>query len=333
MTLKKFIFAMLAGVTFGFSPARADTSGQQLAVDAGRSLIGTPAPPVVLTTIDGERIDLGSLYGRKAVYLKFWATWCVPCRQQMPHFERTYERAGQELAVIAVNAGFDDSLAEVKTYRQTLGLKMPIVIDDGQLADELHLRVTPQHIVIGRDGRIAYIGHLVDDRLEEALKLAVKAPPAKLDQSARTSKASVGIAANAPMPDTLIKTIDGKQLTLRDPAGKQMTALVFLSPWCESYLQSSRPERARACKRAREQTELLAAHSGMRWVGIASGLWATTQDLESYQKDNQVTIPLTLDDTGALFRQFAVRDVPTLIVLDPKGHVVRRADEVSIDAS
>ncbi|MGB6355099.1 MAG: redoxin domain-containing protein, partial [Steroidobacteraceae bacterium] len=75
------------------TPALAEVSGEQRAQAAGRALIGTPAPRLVLKTIDGETIDLGSLYGKKAVYLKFWATWCVPCRQQMPHFQHAYATA------------------------------------------------------------------------------------------------------------------------------------------------------------------------------------------------------------------------------------------------
>src|SRR5579863_8825483 len=159
----------LASSQWLVTPVSAESEGQQLAQQAGQSLIGTPAPSLVLKTIDGKTIDLGKLYGKKAVYLKFWATWCVPCRQQMPHFESTYEHAGPDLAVIAINAGFNDPLEDVKAYQKAVGLKMPIVIDDGRLADALHLRVTPQHIVIGRDGKVVYIGHLVDDRLESAL--------------------------------------------------------------------------------------------------------------------------------------------------------------------
>jgi len=112
-----------------FAVAHADTSGQQLAETAGRSLVGQPAPRLVLTTIDGAKIDLGELYGRKAAYLKFWATWCVPCREQMPHFERTYEAAGPDLAVIAVNIGFNDTLADVQAYRRMMHIEMPIVIE------------------------------------------------------------------------------------------------------------------------------------------------------------------------------------------------------------
>src|ERR1043165_8702648 len=95
-------------------------SGQERAEAAGKGLIGSPAPRMVVKTIDGQQIDLGSLYGKKAVYLKFWATWCVPCREQMPHFERTFEAAGPDLAVIAINVGFNDTLEDVQTYRTKL---------------------------------------------------------------------------------------------------------------------------------------------------------------------------------------------------------------------
>ena len=166
---------MLLGICFGLWTASAlatDTSGEQLAQEAGRSLVGTVAPRLLVKTIDGATIDLGQLYGKQAVYLKFWATWCVPCRQQMPHFEHTYETAGPDLAVIAINTGFNDSVEEVLKYRQKLGITMPIVLDDGQVGAAFHLRVTPQHIVIGRDGRIQYVGHLADATLDAALLAA-----------------------------------------------------------------------------------------------------------------------------------------------------------------
>jgi quercetin dioxygenase-like cupin family protein/peroxiredoxin len=137
-------------------------TGQERAEAAGRSLVGAPAPKLVFDTLDGEQIDLARFYGKKAVYLKFWATWCKPCREQMPHFEHVYQTAGPDLEVIAVNAGFDDTPEDVREFRRKFGITMPIVIDDGRLGSAFNLRVTPEHIVIGRDGRIQYIGHLAD---------------------------------------------------------------------------------------------------------------------------------------------------------------------------
>src|SRR5271170_2623262 len=145
MQLKKHMrnFALVTSLLFG-STAGAEITGQQRAEAAGHDLLGTPAPRLVVKTIDGGTIDLGSLYGKKAVYLKFWATWCVPCRQQMPHFEHAYETAGADLAVIAVDVGFNDSVEEIRKYRKQLGITMPIVFDsDGQVGAAFHLRVTP----------------------------------------------------------------------------------------------------------------------------------------------------------------------------------------------
>ena len=102
--------------------AHAQTAAQAQALEAGRPLIGTPAPRLELTSIDGEAIDLGELYGKKAVYLKFWATWCIPCRQQMPHFEHVYQTAGADLAVVAINVGMNDPLEDVRKFRDEYGI-------------------------------------------------------------------------------------------------------------------------------------------------------------------------------------------------------------------
>ena len=93
----------------------------------------------------------------------------------MPHFQHVYETAGPDLAVIAINTGFNETPQAIETYRHQLGITMPVVVDDGSLAAALNLRVTPQHIVIGRDGRIRYVGHLADEQLDAlAIEVADK---------------------------------------------------------------------------------------------------------------------------------------------------------------
>jgi len=297
--------------------AHAQVTGQQRAEAAGHDLVGSAAPRMVLKTIDGETIDLGRLYGKKAVYLKFWATWCVPCREQMPHFERTYESAGSDLAVIAVNAGFNDSIDDVRTYRKQLGIKMPIVIDDGTLGAALNLRVTPQHVVIGRDGRIQYVGHLANERLDAAIQAARSSPGMGASGAAVAAGASGDRA-----PQLSAKTLDGSQFSFQEPG-----VLVFLSPWCESYLATSRATRSANCRDVRVQVDALAKeHPRVRWLGIASGIWATKADLDKYQANYKVAIPLTLDESGALFRTFRVTSVPTVIVIDAQGRIERRIE-------
>jgi peroxiredoxin len=321
----------IIGLAFCVTAVRAATSGEQMAETAGRPLVGTAAPRLVLKTIDGAAIDLGRLYGKQAVYLKFWATWCVPCRQQMPHFEHVYETAGPDLAVIAINTGFNDSIDAVRAYRRQLGITMPIVIDDGQLGGVFNLRVTPQHIVIGRDGRILYVGHLADARLDAALVAARAVPAAAaggapVNLSLRTRHYDVGDV----LPEQSPRTLDGGRFPFHDPSDARRIVLVFLSPWCESYLATTRPVVSANCRLMREQVSELAgergrgAESGARWLGIASGLWATPDDLREYRSKYGVHIALSLDESGALFRAFKVTEVPAALVADGSGRIIRK---------
>ena len=333
MTLRAVLMILaLGGIAWVNADSRAAATGQQLAQDAGRSLIGKPAPRLVVTTIDGDTIDLGRLYGKQAVYLKFWATWCVPCREQMPHFERTYETAGTDLAVIAVNTGFNDPIADVRDYRRKMGLTMPIVVDDGRFAAALHLRVTPQHIVIGRDGRIQYVGHLADERLDAALQAARTAVPGGTseDSPAAAAPGIAPLAVGSRLPAESPKTIDGRRFHFLDAHDSRHTVLVFLSPWCESYLETTRPAASANCRRMREEVTAVAGEGNARWLGVASGLWATPPDLRDYRLKYHVNIPLALDESGALFRTFNVNTVPVVLVADGSGRIVRRIEAADL---
>ncbi|MBS0388213.1 MAG: redoxin domain-containing protein [Proteobacteria bacterium] len=318
--------ASLLASACALQPFPAQAGGQEMAFAAGQELIGKPAPRLVLRTIDGASIDLGKLYGRQAVYLKFWATWCVPCREQMPHFERTYEAAGPDLAVIAIDTGFNDSLDEVLKYRQRLGIKMPIVLDDGAAGAAFNLRVTPQHVVIGRDGRVQYVGHLADAQLDAALLKARTEPASQSAGAGGAAPPLVHYHAGDALPNWSPKTIDGAAMPLADPDAKRATLLVFLSPWCESYLATTRPVLSKNCALMRERVDALAAAMPVRWLGIASGLWATEADLADYRKQRNVTIPLALDESGKLFRAFDVMQVPTALLIGADGRVARRIE-------
>ncbi|HEV7358740.1 MAG TPA: redoxin domain-containing protein [Steroidobacteraceae bacterium] len=316
---------LIAGAT------QAEDSGEVRAKNAARELIGSPAPRVTIKTIDGEVIDLGDLYGKKAVYLKFWATWCVPCRQQMPHFEHVYETAGPDLAVIAIDVGFNESLGAIQDYRKKLGIKMPIVLDDGHLGTALHVRVTPTHIVIGRDGRVQYVGHLADEQLDAALQNARGQATQPASAAAHTARLPVkdapAIEVGGRLPAQSLQTIDGKRFALRAAETvRPITVLVFLSPWCESYLATSRPMLAENCRNMRAQVSELAGYPRVRWLGVASGLWADTEDLRKYRQKYKLTIPLTLDASGTVFREFRVNDVPTVLIADDHGKLLRRIE-------
>jgi peroxiredoxin len=326
--------AVALALLLSSGPAHA-TSGQDYARQTGAQLVGRVVAPLTLTTIDGKTLDLGALRGRKAVYLKFWATWCVPCREQMPHFEKIQRGARDDLQVVAINIGFDDTLAQITSYRREHGLTMPIARDDdGRLGELFGLRVTPQHVIIGKDGRIAYVGHLADVALEAALAQARRQAISKPFAVAGSPQPAIStLAVGAVVPTLKVKTLEDHAIPLADPAGQRVSVLAFLSPWCEDYFAKSRPQSSRQCRVLREQLVTLGRDRRVRWLGIASGLWASEQDLRDYRNEHRIPVPLTLDRDGALFRRFAVRRVPGVIVVDAQGRIVRQIgmDELERD--
>ena len=298
-------------------------SGQGRAVEAGRGLIGKAAPAALLRTIDGATIDLGAAYGQKPVYLKFWATWCVPCREQMPGFEADYRKYRDKILTVAVNTGFNDDEAAIREYRQRHGLTMPIALDDGSLGAALNLRVTPQHVVIGRSGRILFVGHEENEELHEALEAALAEQPEAASAGTLVAGQSYRVGDLVKNPGPPLVATAG--FSISGPAeGGKPRILMFFSPWCETYLKDSRPEQAKACARVREEVNRLAQSGNYQLVGISSGLWSSRKDLDDYRASNALRIPLHLDADGQLFRSFGVQKVPTLVLIDANGRIARR---------
>jgi peroxiredoxin len=297
------------------------SAGEAIAKQTADNVLGQPAPLATMTTIDGETIDLGKTYGHKPVYIKFWATWCVPCRQQMPGFEHLFETVGDKIQVIALNIGLSDDHASVRAFREKYGLKMPIVMDDGHFASLFHLSVTPQHVIIGKDIRFAFVGHAENQGLANAVAAVIAdtstASPATAITPTTSAKLRVGDSV-----DLTATTSAGAKLHIGGARPGKLQAVVFFSSWCEWYLEKTRPLTSQACANTRQQIESLATlDANVDWIGIAGGPWATEQDLSDYQKNNHVTMPLALDKNGELFRTFGVRDIPMVVLVDSSGKV------------
>jgi cytochrome c biogenesis protein CcmG/thiol:disulfide interchange protein DsbE len=111
------------------------------------------APDFTLTQLDGNPLQLSSLRG-KVVLLDFWATWCDPCREEIPHFVELQQKYGNDgLQIIGVS--MDDSIDPVRPFAQKLKINYPIVMGNAQIG-ELYGGVLglPIAFMIGRDGRI-----------------------------------------------------------------------------------------------------------------------------------------------------------------------------------
>ncbi|HYM51365.1 MAG TPA: cytochrome c biogenesis protein/redoxin [Candidatus Limnocylindrales bacterium] len=153
-----------------------DTSVAPIATVAGPLKPGQQAPAFTLRDVNGASISLAQLHGHP-VLLSFWATWCQPCRQELPLIAQAYQAHQQDgLVVVAVDYG-DESADTVRTFWTQMGLAPAPVLDpDGKAADAygIGLKETglPVSVMIARDGKVStYEPYpLTPDTLDAALK-------------------------------------------------------------------------------------------------------------------------------------------------------------------
>ncbi len=113
------------------------------------------APPLALRDLAGALHALADYRG-KVVLVNFWATWCEPCREEMPSMQRLKQHfAGRAFAVLAVNSGESDIRAGDFLKRSSLDLT--VLLDPGQDASRAwRVRVLPASFLVGSDGRVRY---------------------------------------------------------------------------------------------------------------------------------------------------------------------------------
>lgn len=92
---------------------------------------GQKAPDFTLQTLDGESVKLSDLQGKKVI-LNFWATWCPPCKSEMPHFQDYYEEYAKEdnVEILAVNLTIQDKVKDVDSFVENYGLTFPVLLLD-----------------------------------------------------------------------------------------------------------------------------------------------------------------------------------------------------------
>ncbi|HKT79105.1 MAG TPA: redoxin family protein [Vicinamibacterales bacterium] len=285
-------------------------------------LIGLPAPSITLRSIDGGNIDIVSNYGRKPVYLKLWATYCIPCRAQMPEFERLYGQYGDRMQIVAVNAGVGDDPAKVRSFVAAAKLHMPVAIDDGTLGSWLKMEATPFHVLIGRDGRIAHVGHqdgpVLDAALQRVLGTAVstRVEPARVNPIAPLKPGDL-------VPTLDLRGADDAPVRFSGGATARPRAVLFTAVWCESYLKDTEPQTVEACRRTRELVDQLSQNRSVDWLGVVAHLWTTPRSLNSYQTRMKPQVPMAVDSDGRAFQTFGIGRLPAVALVSANGRLVR----------
>ncbi len=136
---------ILSGVLASFASFASDT-------------LSGPAPDFTLKSRDGKEVSLSSLKGQ-VVMINFWATWCGPCRQEMPKLEAIYERYNN-LGFTLLGVNVEDNPSGAAKFLKDTPVSFPILFDPKSTASKLyHVEAMPSTVLVGRDGTMRFIHH------------------------------------------------------------------------------------------------------------------------------------------------------------------------------
>jgi peroxiredoxin len=125
---------------------------------ASSGLTGQSAPDFALKSSSGENLRLSEFRG-DVVMVNFWATWCGPCRQEMPLLDELYSRYGRVgFSLLGVN--IDDNSSKAMDMVSELGVTFPVLFDSRKEVSELYqVNAMPVTVLIDREGTVRYVHH------------------------------------------------------------------------------------------------------------------------------------------------------------------------------
>jgi len=151
--------SLLALLTFGAAILVTATAIPSLMARWSSEQVNRPAPSFSFATLDGKPVTSTDLRGR-VVVLAFWATWCLPCRQELPDLQKVYEpyEGNSNVAFYAVGGPWGDDTAEKESaFAKQIKLNMPLAFDSRGTAHALGVSAFPALIILDAAGRIRMV--------------------------------------------------------------------------------------------------------------------------------------------------------------------------------
>ncbi len=141
---------------------------------ASSTLEGQSAPDFVLKSSAGDNLRL-SEYRGDVVMINFWATWCGPCRQEMPLLDDLYSRY-QRVGFTLLGVNIDDDSRRAMKMIEELGVNFPVLFDDGKDVSKLYaVEAMPVTVLVDREGTVRHVHHGYKPGYEEKYLTEIRA--------------------------------------------------------------------------------------------------------------------------------------------------------------
>ncbi len=128
-------------------------------------------PSFTVTDLSGQEISPTTLKGKVAL-IDFWATWCPPCRKEIPHFNKLYAEY-RERGLIVIGLALDDKAAEVRAFMRQMPIDYPVALASTELQQQFGgIEVYPTAFLFDREGRMIkkYLGYIYPDEFDQDVK-------------------------------------------------------------------------------------------------------------------------------------------------------------------
>jgi peroxiredoxin len=121
-------------------------------------LLHKPAPQVTLASLDGRKVSIADFRDKKAVVVTFWASWCGPCRMEMPILRDFYKKKAQantDFEILAISLDDDREAAEIAATE--LKMPFPVLLDSAHAAaDAYQVQAIPTLMIVDKDGKVTF---------------------------------------------------------------------------------------------------------------------------------------------------------------------------------
>jgi len=134
--------------------------------------IGQPAPPFILSDIDGREISLDEFKG-KIVLLDFWATWCSPCQMTMPVVEKLSKEYPNDMVLLAVNLQEPKGVVEKYAFEQAL-ISQILLDEQGTVSAAYGAKAIPMQFLIDRSGIVRHIQTGYNSRMASQMRAQIE---------------------------------------------------------------------------------------------------------------------------------------------------------------